>query len=72
MNADIVGVLNIARKDGTIILSPSWRDRDNGVMTHPMLFIEAGTSLTRFSVRGCQPLHFLPPAQQKANTQSNR
>jgi hypothetical protein len=43
MNADVAGVLNIARKDGTIIPSPSWRDRDNGVMAHPLL-IEAGTS----------------------------
>jgi putative transposase len=41
MNADVVGVLNIARKDRTIIPSPSWRDRDNGVMAHPLLHNEA-------------------------------
>ena len=36
-NADVVGVLNIARKNKTIIPSPSWRDRDNGVLAHPLL-----------------------------------
>jgi len=37
MNADVVGVLNIARKNGAIIPNPSWRDRDNGLVTQPML-----------------------------------
>jgi len=37
MNADVVGVLNISRKNGTIIPSPSWRDRDNGLVTQPLL-----------------------------------
>jgi len=37
MNADVVGVLNIAKKDGAIIPNPSWRDRDNGVLAHPVL-----------------------------------
>jgi putative transposase len=36
MNADAVGALNMARKDGTIIPSPS-RGRDNGVVAHPLL-----------------------------------
>jgi len=36
-NADVIGVLNIARKNKTIIPSPSWRDRDNGVVAHPLL-----------------------------------
>jgi putative transposase len=36
MNADAVGALNMARKDGTIIPSPSW-GRDNGVVAHPLL-----------------------------------
>jgi transposase len=36
MNADAVGVLNIARNYGAIIPSPSW-GRDNGVVAHPML-----------------------------------
>ncbi|MCD6369833.1 MAG: transposase, partial [Thermoproteales archaeon] len=37
MKADVVGVLNIAKKCGTIIPSPSWGDRDNGVVTDPLL-----------------------------------
>ncbi|KPV64061.1 MAG: putative transposase DNA-binding domain protein [Candidatus Bathyarchaeota archaeon BA1] len=37
INADVVGALNITKKDGTIIPSPSWRDRDNGLMTQPLL-----------------------------------
>ena len=37
MNADVVGVLNIAKKDGAIIPSPSLRGRDNGVVTDPLL-----------------------------------
>ncbi len=37
MNADVVGVLNIAKKYGAIIPNPSWRDRDNGLMTQPLL-----------------------------------
>jgi putative transposase len=36
MNADVVGALNIARNDGTIIPSPSW-GRDNWVVAHPLL-----------------------------------
>jgi len=36
MNADVVGVLNIAKKNETIIPSPSW-DRDNGVVADPLL-----------------------------------
>ncbi|MBS7250477.1 MAG: hypothetical protein KIH08_07790 [Candidatus Freyarchaeota archaeon] len=36
MNADVVGALNIARKDITIIPSPSW-DRDNGLVAQPLL-----------------------------------
>ena len=46
MNADVVGVLNIAKKDGAIIPNPSWRDRDNGVLAHPVLlhYGEAQTS----------------------------
>ncbi|MGC8937242.1 MAG: RNA-guided endonuclease InsQ/TnpB family protein, partial [Candidatus Methanomethylicaceae archaeon] len=31
MNADVVGVLNIAKVCRAIIPSPSWRDRDNGL-----------------------------------------
>ena len=34
MNADVIGVLNIARMNGTIIPSPSWRDRDNGLVAY--------------------------------------
>ena len=37
MNADVVGVLNIAKNNGTIIPSPSWRDRDNGLVAQPLL-----------------------------------
>jgi len=37
MNADVIGVLNIAKKDETIIPSPSWRDRDNGLVAQPLL-----------------------------------
>jgi len=37
INADVVGVLNIARKNKTIIPSPSWRDRDNGLVAQPSL-----------------------------------
>jgi len=37
MNADVVGVLNIAKRYGSIIPSPSWRDRDNGVVADPLL-----------------------------------
>ena len=36
VNADVVGVLNIAKKCGTIIPNPSW-DRDNGLMAQPLL-----------------------------------
>jgi len=36
MNADVVGALNMARNDGTIIPSPI-QGRDNGVVTHPLL-----------------------------------
>jgi putative transposase len=36
MNADVVGALNIAGNDGTIIPSPH-RGRDNGVVAHPKL-----------------------------------
>jgi putative transposase len=36
MNADVVGALNIAGNDGTIIPSPH-RGRDNGVVAHPTL-----------------------------------
>ena len=36
INADVVGVLNIAKKHESIILSPSW-DRDNGLMAQPLL-----------------------------------
>jgi hypothetical protein len=36
MNADAVGALNMARKDETIIPSPS-RGRDNGAVAHPLL-----------------------------------
>ena len=37
MNADVVGVLNIAKRDSAIIPSPSWRDRDNGLVAQPLL-----------------------------------
>jgi hypothetical protein len=36
MNADVVGALNIAGNDGTIIPSLH-RGRDNGVVAHPKL-----------------------------------
>ncbi len=36
INADVVGVLNMA-KGKTIIPSPSWRDRDNGLVAQPLL-----------------------------------
>ena len=36
MNADVVGALNIAGNDGTIIPSLH-RGRDNGVVAHPTL-----------------------------------
>jgi len=36
MNADVVGVLNIAKRCKAIIPSPKW-DRDNGVLAHPLL-----------------------------------
>jgi putative transposase len=36
LNADVVGVLNIAKKYRAIIPSPIW-DRDNGVLAHPLL-----------------------------------
>ena len=55
MNADIVGVLNIAKKYGTIIPSPSWRDRDNGLMTQPLLLrvddASKGRSLMKMQMR---------------------
>ena len=35
MNADVVGVLNIAKRSGIIIPSPSWRD--NGLVAQPLL-----------------------------------
>ena len=35
MNADVVGVLNIAGKDEVIIPSSTW-DRDNGMLAHPL------------------------------------
>jgi len=48
MNADVVGCLNIARKCNVIIPNPSWRGRDNRVLTHPLLLraspVEAQTS----------------------------
>ncbi|MCD6515658.1 MAG: transposase [Candidatus Odinarchaeota archaeon] len=34
MNADVVGCFNIAKKCKAIIPNPSWRGRDNGVLTH--------------------------------------
>ncbi len=37
MNSDVVGVLNIAKLYGAIIPSPSWRDRDNGLVAQPLL-----------------------------------
>jgi len=37
MNADVVGCLNIAKKCKAIIPSPSWRGRDNGVLTYPVV-----------------------------------
>ncbi len=37
VNSDVVGVLNIAKKCGAIIPSPSWRDRDNGLVAQPLL-----------------------------------
>jgi len=37
MNADVVGVLNIAKRCKAIIPSPSWRDRDKGLMAQPLL-----------------------------------
>jgi len=37
MNADVVGVLNIGKKDGTIIPSSSRGDRDNGLVAQPLL-----------------------------------
>jgi len=37
INADVVGALNIAWKNGTITPNPSWRDRDNGLMAQPLL-----------------------------------
>jgi len=42
MNADVVGVLNIAKKYGSIIPSSSWRDRDNGVVADPLLLLWDG------------------------------
>ena len=39
MNADVVGCLNIAKKCKAIIPSPSWRGRDNGVLTHPVVSV---------------------------------
>ena len=35
MNSDVVGVLNIAKRNRTIIPSPSW-DRDNGLVAQPL------------------------------------
>ncbi|MEM3563706.1 MAG: transposase [Candidatus Jordarchaeaceae archaeon] len=43
MNADVAGVLNIARKDKTIIPSPK-RDRDNGLVAQPLLLRWNGMS----------------------------
>ena len=37
MDADVIGVLNIAKIYGAIIPSPSWRDRDNGLVAQPLL-----------------------------------
>jgi len=42
MNADIVGCLNIAKKCKAIIPNPSWRGRDNGVLTHPAILLNGG------------------------------
>ena len=44
MNADVVGVLNIAKKWGTIIPNPSWRGRDNWVLAHPAVLNGLQTS----------------------------
>ena len=42
INADVVGVLNIAKIYGAIIPSPSWRDRDNGLVAQPLLLRWSG------------------------------
>ena len=42
MNADVVGCLNIAKKCKAIIPNPSWRGRDNGVLTHPAVLRVGG------------------------------
>jgi len=44
MNADVVGCLNIAKKCKAIIPNPSWRGRDNGVLTHPAVLNGLQTS----------------------------
>ena len=44
MNADVVGCLNIAKN---IIPNPSWRGRDNGVLTHPAVLNGLQTSPQR-------------------------
>ncbi len=55
VNADIVGVLNIAKKYGAIIPSPSWRDRDNGLVAQPLLLraddASEGISLMKTQMR---------------------
>lgn len=58
MNADTIGVLNIAKKDKKIIPDPSWRDRDNGVLAHPLLLrvshLPSETRIFGFSRGECQ------------------
>jgi len=58
MNADVVGALNIARNDGTIIPSPH-RGRDNGVVAHPKLLRWNGMKWEPKRAMNNQPMNTL-------------
>jgi len=59
MNADVVGVLNIAKKCGSIIPSPSWRDRDNGLVAQPLLLRWNGMKWEPKRVMNTRPMKTL-------------
>jgi putative transposase len=58
MNADVVGALNIAGNDGTIIPSPH-RGRDNGVVAHPKLLRWNGMKWEPKRAMNNQPMNTL-------------
>jgi len=54
MNADVVGCLNIAKKCKAIIPNPSWRGRDNGVLTHPAVLRLGGLQTSPLGILALQ------------------